>query len=151
MMKLTNFFLIASFIAVFTSCDTTNGNGTVDSIDTDTTLIDTTISINDTTSILPDTLLQVGYVDETEEVANIIEKKYGKQWDFCDCAVKNDSVNTAIENSDNLSDAEFDLLFTRLDEIDQHCKELLTTANTTPEERDNHKRKIRKCLKNAGK
>ena len=148
-MKLTNIFLIASFIAVFTSCDTANENDASDIVDTDTISIDTAISIIDTTSIIPDSLLEAGYVDETEEVANIIEKKYGKQWDFCDCAVKNDSINTAIENSDNLSDAEFDVLFARLDEIDQHCKELLTTANTTPEERDNHKRKIRKCLKNA--
>ena len=150
-MKLTYLILIASFIAVVTSCDTSNGNDTVDIVDMDTTIIDTAMLNIDTTSVLTDSLQEAGYVDETEEVANIIEKKYGAQWDFCDCAVKNDSVNKAIENSEDLSDAEFDVLFARMDEIDQHCKELLTAPNTTPEERDKHKRKIRKCLKNAGK
>lgn len=149
-MKLTRLFLIASFITLLASCDTSNGND-AEIVETDTTTVDTSISIVDTTSVLPDSLQEAGYVDETEETANIIEKEYGEQWDFCDCAVKNDSVNSAIENSENLSDDEFDILFARMDEIDQHCKELLTAPNTTPEERDRHKRKIRKCLKNAGK
>ena len=150
-MKLTRLFLVASFVALFASCNTSNGNDNTDIVELDTTMVDTSSLEIDTTSVLPDSLQEAGYVDETEEVANIIEKKYGEQWDFCDCAVKNDSVNSAIENSENLSDAEFDILFARMDEIDQHCKELLTAPNTTPEERDRHKRKIRKCLKNAGK
>jgi hypothetical protein len=149
-MKLIPIIFTLSLLSLLTACNTTEANSN-DLVLIDTAAVDTAIIEVDTASILADSLLQAGYVDETEEVADIIEKKYGKQWDFCDCAVKNDSVNTAIENSDNLSDAEFNVLFARLDEIDQHCKELLTTANTTPEERDNHKRKIRKCLKNAGK
>lgn len=150
-MKLAKFILVFSFAAIVAACNTGSDNDTIDINDTDTVLVDTSLLNVDTTSILPDSLQEAGYVDESEETANIIEQKYGEQWDFCDCAVKNDSVNQAIENSENLSDAEFDVLFARMDEIDMHCKELLTAPNTTPEERDKHKRKIRKCLKNAGK
>ena len=87
------------------------------------------------------------YVDEMEETANLIEEKYGVQWDFCDCVVKNDSINTVVEEAGD--DADYDAIFERMDEIDQHCKEMLAMPNTTPEEREKHERKVRKCLKNA--
>ncbi|MEX1003441.1 MAG: hypothetical protein WDZ35_15085 [Crocinitomicaceae bacterium] len=113
--------------------------------DTDTLQVDTTAidsSLVDTTAFTDDS----GYVDEALETENIIEATYGKQWDFCDCVVKNDSVNKAIETA---GDDEFDAILERMDEIDKHCKKMLTTPNTTPEERAKHDRKVRKCLKNA--
>jgi hypothetical protein len=115
----------------------------------DTLAIDTSLGI-DTTDINPiDTVAvySAGYINEDEALTSQIEKVYGEQWDFCDCVVKNDSVNKAIESA---GDDEFDALLVRMDTIDKHCKEMLTAANTTPEERDRHKRKVRKCLKNAG-
>jgi hypothetical protein len=87
-----------------------------------------------------------GYVTDDNAISAAIVEKYGEQWDFCDCVVKNDSVQTAIENA---SDEDFDRILERMEVIDQHCKEMLTTANRTPEERDAHNRKVRKCLKNV--
>lgn len=117
----------------------------------DTTVVEVDTIFVDTTSMLPDSLLKEGYVDETAEIANIIEKKYGEQWDFCDCVVKSDSINKVFANSDDLSEEEFDAAFARMEVIDGHCIELLTTPNTTPEERSKHERKVKKCLRNAKK
>ncbi|OFZ06655.1 MAG: hypothetical protein A3D92_19590 [Bacteroidetes bacterium RIFCSPHIGHO2_02_FULL_44_7] len=78
-----------------------------------------------------------------------IEKKYGEQWDFCTCVVKNDSINKAF--SKPVGDAEFDRLSARFDVIDEKCKAFLVhDPNITPEERTNHERKVKKCLKEAG-
>ena len=41
-------------------------------------------------------------------------------------------------------------IFARWDIIDQHCKELTTAPNTTPDERSKYARKVKRCLKNAG-
>ena len=60
--------------------------------------------------------------------------------------VKNDSVNTAIETA---GDDEFDAILARMEVIDQHCKAMLAAPNTTPDEREAHERKVRKCLRNA--
>jgi hypothetical protein len=86
---------------------------------------------------------------EVQEVHKEIEKKYGVQWDFCTCIVKNDSVNKALQ-SDKLTDDEFDLLFERSEHIDQKCKGLLVQPNATPEERAMHEKKVKKCLKEHG-
>ena len=78
-----------------------------------------------------------------------IEKKYGEQWDFCTCVIKNDSINKAF--SQPVSDAEFDKLSARFDVIDEKCKAFLVqNPNVTPEERAEHERKVKKCLKEAG-
>ena len=102
----------------------------------DTATVDTTLFVDDS-----------GYVDEALETENLIEATYGEQWDFCDCVVKNDSVNRVLEEAGD--DADYDAILARMDEIDMHCKTMLTTPNTTPEEREAHERKVRKCLKNA--
>ncbi len=89
-------------------------------------------------------------VKEFKENLAKIEKKYGEQWDFCMCAVKQDSVNKAFQNPD-LSDAEFDKVLKRSDLIDEKCKAFMVqNPNVTPEERADHERKIKKCLKEAG-
>ena len=75
-----------------------------------------------------------------------IEKKYGEQWDFCHCVIVNDSLNKQIkagEIDDNLME--------RLEVVDQHCKAFLVMDDSkTPDERDAHEKKIKKCLKSAG-
>ncbi len=79
-----------------------------------------------------------------------IEKEYGQQWDFCTCIIKNDSVQKAIMN-ESLSDAQFDVLVARSEEIDNKCKAFLVQSlNQTPEERYEHKKKVDDCLKDAG-
>lgn len=89
-----------------------------------------------------------GYVNDTLAQQNDIEAKYGVQWDFCDCVVKNDSIEKALMATED--DAQIDLILVRMDEVDQHCKTMLAQPNTTPEQRDRHARKVRKCLKEAG-
>ncbi|MEY3236446.1 MAG: hypothetical protein RI883_547 [Bacteroidota bacterium] len=91
-------------------------------------------------------------VDSTELNASIakIEEKYGEQWDFCDCVVKGDSINKAFSKP-NLPDKEFDRLSARFDEIDTKCQAFrIQDANRTPEQRDKHEKKVRKCLRDAG-
>jgi len=87
---------------------------------------------------------------ELKESIAKIEEKYGEQWDFCDCVVKGDSINKAFAKK-NLPDAEFDRLAKRFDVIDEKCQAFrIQEANRTPEQRDLHERKVRKCLKEAG-
>jgi len=152
-MPFKKIFLSISILSLLFSCNTTPAID--DTIKTDSIIaevIDTITPIVevDTTSTLADSLVKDGYVEETKELSTVIEKKYGKQWDFCDCVVKNDSINKAMSNLDDVSDEDVDKLFLRWDVIESHCKELLTAPNTTPEERSKYKRKVKKCLRKAG-
>lgn len=91
-------------------------------------------------------------IDTTELQESIakIEEKYGEQWDFCDCVVKGDSINKAFSKP-NLPDAEFDRLAARFDVIDEKCQAFrIQDANRTPEQRELHEKKVRKCLRDAG-
>ena len=84
---------------------------------------------------------------EKKEVHENIVAKYGEQWDFCNCVVKNDSINNALEKT--LTDKQTDKLMARWEYVDTKCKEFLTAPNTTPEERSKHEWKVKQCLKNA--
>ncbi len=115
-----------------------------DSLKEQSVLVDT---LQEETSIIDTLLTDSGqYVDEIAETEALIEATYGEQWEFCDCVIKNDSVNKAVETS--VSDADFDRVMARMDVIEQHCKSMLAQPNTTPEEREKHERKVRKCLQN---
>lgn len=75
-----------------------------------------------------------------------IEAIYGEQWDFCKCVVLNDSLDKAAKSGDVN-----DKFMERFEEVDKHCKSFLVMDDLrTPEERENHEKKIRKCLKEAG-
>ena len=105
----------------------------------------------DNSSIKIDSLLENDYEEVAVNADPVkIEKKYGKQWDFCDCIYKTDSVNKAIENSEHLSDADITILFDRFEAIDLRCKALITGSHRTPEERKIHQRKVRKCKQSLG-
>ena len=89
----------------------------------------------------------IAYDTETADATiEKLEKTFGKQWDFCDCIHKTDSIQRAIESAGDMSDDDFDNLMTRFEDIDQHCKTLIASPNTTPEERKRHERKVKKCL-----
>lgn len=86
-------------------------------------------------------------IDENKDIQESTEhiiKAYGEQWDFCYCAQKQDSVNTALMEAEG---DEFDKVMERSDYIDLKCKALLIQPNTTPEERERHQKRIRDCLK----
>ncbi len=137
-------------MAACNNSDLNNSDVLVDSLNiihTDTTPF---VFKVDTTSVLHDSLIEAGYVEETAALATVIEKKYGIQWDFCDCVVKNDSINKVTSDLDGVSDEQVDIIFARWDEIELHCKELLTAPNTTPEERSKYSKKVKRCLRKAG-
>lgn len=78
-----------------------------------------------------------------------IEGKYGEQWDFCTCVVKNDSINTAFMK-DGISDKAFDALLRRSEFIDNKCQAFMVQSpNQTPEQRMAHEKKVKDCLKQA--
>jgi hypothetical protein len=83
---------------------------------------------------------------ERKELQQKIESKYGEQWDFCSCIIKNDSINKAFKNK--LSPEQEDKLIDRWDFVDSKCKELTTFDNTTPEERALYLKKVKNCLRN---
>jgi hypothetical protein len=87
-------------------------------------------------------------VENQENHAKIV-KKYGEQWDFCTCVIANDSINDAFEKG-KMTPKQEEKLMARWEYVDNKCKELLTTPNTTPEERAKHDKKVMKCLKQNG-
>jgi hypothetical protein len=139
-------------ILLIVSCNTSdsvNSETLIDSLDV--VKVDTAVlTVDKQVSLLPDSLIKAGYVEETMALATVIEEKFGTQWDFCDCVVKNDSINKVMSDLEGVSDEQVDIIFARWDIIDQHCKELTTAPNTTPDERSKYARKVKRCLKNAG-
>jgi len=83
---------------------------------------------------------------EFKENKKKIEAIYGEQWDFCKCVVLNDSLDKAAK-----AGKMDDKFMERFDEVDTRCKSFLVMDNIrTPEEREKHEKKIKKCLKDAG-
>jgi len=96
--------------------------------------------------------VQAPKVDANEMHENLmkIEAKYGEQWDFCNCVVVGDSINDALQK--DMSDKELDKLLKRFDYVAKKCQAFrIQDPNRTPEERDAHEKRVRKCLKNAGR
>lgn len=111
---------------------------------------DTITKTDDITTALKDTATEKKSVSvEMKENHDKIVKKYGEQWDFCTCVVAHDSINDAFEKGGMTSKQE-EKLMARWEHVDNKCKELLTTPNTTPEERAKHDKKVMKCLKQNG-
>lgn len=146
-MRFAIYLALSAMIITVSSCKGDGDSNNNDSVDS--TAIDTSLGVDTLETITPDSAVidSAGYIDEENAISNKIEEEYGEQWDFCNCVVKNDSVNNAILETDD--DAQIDIILARMDVIDQHCKEMLTTPNTTPEERAKHERKVKKCLDNA--
>ena len=111
---------------------------------------DTVTKVDNLETALKDTVTEKKSVTlENKENHEKIVKKYGEQWDFCTCVVANDSINDAFEKG-KMTPKQEEKLMARWEYVDNKCKELLTTPNTTPEEREKHDRKVMKCLKQNG-
>ncbi len=111
---------------------------------------DTIAKADNLEAALKDTITEKKSVAiENKENHEKIVKKYGEQWDFCTCVVANDSINDAFEKG-NMTPKQEEKLMARWEYVDNKCKELLTTPNTTPEERAKHDKKVMKCLKQNG-
>ncbi|MDF3026394.1 MAG: hypothetical protein K0S23_701 [Fluviicola sp.] len=114
------------------------------------TIADTITKKDDLTTVLKDTATEKKSVSvEMKENHEKIVKKYGEQWDFCTCVIAHDSINDAFEKGGMTAKQE-EKLMARWEHVDNKCKELLTTPNTTPEERAKHDKKVMKCLKQNG-
>jgi hypothetical protein len=112
------------------------------------------LNIQETTleSAVATSTVETPKVDTNELQENLlkIEAKYGEQWDFCNCVVVGDSINDALQK--DMSDKELDKLLKRFDYVDKKCQAFrIQDPNRTPEERDAHEKRVRKCLKNAGR
>lgn len=94
-----------------------------------------------------DTVAVTDTKERTENHEKIV-KKFGEQWDFCNCVIANDSITDAFEKT--LTPKQEEKLMNRWDYVETKCKELTTFDNTTPEERMKHEKRVNKCLKDAG-
>jgi hypothetical protein len=111
---------------------------------------DTVVEVEDLHTALKDTVTEKKAVAvELKENHDKIVKKYGEQWDFCTCVVANDSINDAFEKG-GMTPKQEEKLMARWELVDTKCKELLTTPNTTPDERARHDKRVMKCLKQNG-
>ena len=108
------------------------------------------ISENDTISNYDMSTVDQGDSKEFKENLIRIEQEYGDQWGFCDCVIKGDSMNKAFAKPD-ISDTKFDKLSKRFDIIDEKCRAFrIQNPNITPDERQSHEAKVKKCLREAG-
>lgn len=99
------------------------------------------VSTNNNQSDNPEKVFQH---DDDERII----KKYGQQWDFCDCVKKNDSIDKLLKNQ-TLSDSELDKVLKRADEVENKCKILLTDLKSNkPSDRQRHQEKVKECLEN---
>jgi hypothetical protein len=136
-MKLHNTLILAGLVIASCTCETQTRNGKKKQ------------QITKTESPLRSDAVPKKKVQliERTELKQKIEKKYGEQWDFCACILKNDSINKAFKNK--LTPEQEDKLIDRWDFVETKCKELTTFDNTTPEERAIYQKKVSQCLKNA--
>ncbi len=88
--------------------------------------------------------LDTAAVQKAEKPLPTIENKYGKQWDFCDCIKKKDSINKLFLT--DLSDKQLDEILGSSDIIDQKCKSVFDYNVSSPEERVIHQKKIDDCM-----
>lgn len=144
-------FFITFFTVISCGSDGKNPEEQIDAIDSST--VENTVQDTLDKQIISDyDMSTVDKKNSKEFKENLvkIEKQYGEQWSFCDCVIKNDSIDKAFKNP-NIPDKEFDRLAERLDEIDAKCQAFrIQNPNLTPEERAKHEKKVKKCLKEAG-
>ena len=84
---------------------------------------------------------------EQDSQENRIVKKYGKQWSFCDCIKKIDSLNKQSQKT-GLSDKELESILVEFDLMEKKCKSILSYPSHTPSQRKKHEKRVKDCLKN---
>ena len=81
---------------------------------------------------------------KSPESLELIEKKYGKQWSFCACVKKKDSINKLLSRS--LSEKQLDEILDASTTIDKKCKNLFNYDASNPKQRIRHLKKIEDCM-----
>lgn len=134
--------LFLSFNLLLVACSGTETDEIVQEETTEVTQNEEVLVQEDLSKKVP--LVNEGVDVNFKENKKKIEKKYGDQWDFCRCALANDSLDKVVKSGIDLDDN----FMKRFEEIDNKCKAFLVMSpNNTPEERDLHERKIKECLK----
>lgn len=101
-------------------------------------------------AFVTDTTKKNHQIKEEKENLEKIEKKYGEQWGFCECVVANDSIDKAVKNLIDFETPQAEKLLDRFDYVSKKCQAFLgMDASRTPEERQKHEKKVKKCLKDA--
>lgn len=107
-------------------------------------------SLETNNPFVADTTKKAHEIKEAKENLSKIEKKYGEQWDFCQCVVANDSIDRAIKKMTDFESPEAEKLLERFEIVSTKCQAFLgMDGNRTPEERAKHEKKVKKCLKEA--
>jgi hypothetical protein len=133
------FLVLVTYISVI-SCENTDHYAEMDSTDIDS------LDLSLDSSATVNSLLDAAQDQEQEEITQKIVATYGEQWDFCTCIAKNDSIDKAIFNND-LSDEELDFLLVRMNQVEEKCKLMISGSQGTPDERKQHEKKVKDCLK----
>ena len=112
--------------------ENTSTEEVVDSTDVDSLSMDEEV----------DTSEQADYVSEEDEMEALNEEH--QQLSFCDCVKKQEALEKSLDEEED-----DEKLMELLDEmerlVNEECKIITTSPNTTPDERAAHKRKVRKC------
>ncbi len=95
-------------------------------------------------------LLSASCVTSKQNQDSVKDKEVNEQWDFCQCVVMLDSIDSALENP-KLTPVQVDKLMERWDYLDKMCKEVTTFDNETPEDRSKHEKRVMKCLEEVKK
>lgn len=102
--------------------------------------------------MISDTFKKKHEIKEQQENLAKIEKRYGEQWGFCECVVANDSIDKAVKKITDFETPETEKLLERFDHVSKKCQAFLgMDSSRTPEEREKHEKKVKKCLKDAKK
>lgn len=144
-MKFSLIYAFLLSVLMFYSCN----NGANEQLNDETTdlIVDST-SLDISNEL--DTSKKISEIKEYKENLVKIEKKYGEQWGFCECVIVNDSVNNAIIALTDFEGPKFEKLMVRSDFVTKKCQAFLSMdGSKTPEERLQHERKVKKCLKEA--
>lgn len=143
-----NIFLtltLTFFIACLFSCKT-KSNDIIEEEETVTNSLDSVVNHH----LTADTTKKTHEIQEQKENLAKIEKKYGEQWGFCECVVANDSIDKAVKNIVDFETPQAEKLLERFEYVSTKCQAFLgMDASRTPEERQKHEKKVKKCLKDA--
>lgn len=135
-------FLFA-FIMFF-SCGRKNENQNI--APEETSLIEQDL----TEALTTDTVKKKHEIKEQKENLEKIEKKYGEQWGFCECVVINDSIDKAVKSLADFETPEAEKLLERWEFVSNRCQAFLgMDSNKTPEDREKHAKKVKRCLGEA--
>lgn len=103
-------------------------------------------------ALISDTAPKKHEAKEQKENLAKIEQKYGEQWGFCECVVVNDSIDQAVKKTTDFDTPEAEKLLNRFDYVSKKCQAFLgMDTNRTPEERQKHEKKVKRCLRETKK